>query len=269
MEGSPKPRFFCILAVPRTGSSLLNYLLSTIPEMNAKAELFHGKYQGIFSPGEHDELSRRSGLALSDEEAAFTAWKRAHPAATLEAIQEGAGGQGIVTFKLFPGHLKPGLLESDLMARDDIAFAILRRRPIESFISDGKADAVGAFNQHDTTGIKPELSAEVFYKWARKTWRWYRWCEAALEKHGKPPVRIAYERDLNRKSGIEAVRHLITLLAPLQVGPLSEPDKVSASSRQDRERRYQDRVANWSAFEAAVRARADGAKLLDWAERSR
>jgi len=268
MEGSPKPRFFCVLAVPRTGSSLLNHVLSTIPEMTACAELFHPTYHGEFPDGERCALSRRSGLDLSDE-AAFAAWKRAHPVATLEAIHEGARGQRIVTFKVFPSHPKPGLLESDLMAHDDIAFAILRRRPIESFISSSKADAVGAFNGRDTTGIKPELSAEVFVAWARKTWRWYRWCEAGLEKYGKSPVRIGYERDLNRKSGIEAVRHLIALLAPLQLAPLSEPSTLNQSGPQDREARYQDRVANWSAFETAVRSRADGAKLLDWAERSR
>lgn len=268
MGGSLRPRFFCVLAVPRTGSSHLNTILSAIPEMNAKAELFHGSYQPEFSPGEQRALRERSGLDLSDK-AAFTAWKRAHPAATLEAIQEGADGQRIVTFKVFPGHLQTGFLESGLMARDDVAFAILRRRPIESFISGAKADADGIYTRRDTTEIKPELSAEAFVGWARKTWRWYRWCETALEKHGKRPVRIAYERDLNHRSGIEAVRDLIALLAPLALGPLSEPRNVYQSSPQDRERRYQDRVANWSDFEAAVRARADGAKLLDWAERSR
>ncbi len=268
MEGPLKPRFFCVLAVPRTGSSHLNNILSAIPEMNAKAELFHGSYQSAFSPGELDALRKRSSLDPSNE-VAFTAWKRAHPAATLEAIHEGAGGQRIVTFKVFPGHLKTGLFESDLMARGDIAFAILRRRPIESFISDSKANAAGIFSRHDTTGIKPELSAEAFIAWARKIWRWYRWCETALEAHGKQPVRIAYERDLNHKSGIEAVRNIIALLAPLELGPLSEPRKVYESGPQDREPRYQDRVANWSAFETEVRARADGAKLLDWAERSR
>ena len=142
MGGSLRPRFFCVLAVPRTGSSHLNTILSAIPEMNAKAELFHGSYQPEFSPGEQRALRERSGLDLSDK-AAFTAWKRAHPAATLEAIQEGADGQHIVTFKVFPGHLQTGFLESDLMARDDVAFAILRRRPIESFISGAKADADG------------------------------------------------------------------------------------------------------------------------------
>ena len=268
MEGSAKPRFFCVLAVPRTGSSHLNYLLSTIPEMHAKSELFHGRYQAEFSPGEHDALRKRSGLDLSDK-AAFAAWKRTHPAATLEAIHEGAGGQGVVTFKIFPSHIKTTLIQSDLMARDDIAFAILRRRPIESFISTQKANETGTFNRRDTTGIKPELSADVFMTWARKTWRWYRWCETALKTHGKPFVRIGYERDLTRVSAVEAVRALIALLAPLQLGPLSEPDKVAWGGPQDRERRYQDRVANWSAFETAVRARADGAKLLDWAERSR
>ena len=68
---------------------------------------------------------------------------------------------------------------------------------------------------------------------------------------------------------MEAVRGVITLLAPLQLGPLSEPRKLDERGPHDRERRYQDRVANWAAFETAVRAQADGAKLLDWAERSR
>ena len=82
-------------------------------------------------------------------------------------------------------------------------------------------------------------------------------------------VEELFDPSLKGKSGIEAVRHLIVLLAPLQLGPLSEPSTLYLSGPQDREARYQDRVANWSAFESVVRSRADGAKLLDWAERSR
>ncbi|MBV9993374.1 MAG: hypothetical protein JOZ72_19030 [Alphaproteobacteria bacterium] len=252
--------------MPRTGSSHLNKLLKSIPELNAKSELFHAKRQVVLSPRELAMLKQRSGMDV-DDKPAFAAWRRAHPLATLEAIRDGAWRKRIVAFKVFPGHVEHGLLETELIPRDDTAFAILTRRPIESYISGRKAQNAGTFSKQDTTDIKPELSSEDFGAWARKMRRWYRWCEETLEAKGKPFARISYERHLDRESGADAVRDLIALLRPLGVDRLSEPSEVTEGQRQDRERRYQDRVANWAAFEAEVRADPRLAKLLDWAQR--
>lgn len=262
---SSRPQFLCVLAMPRTGSSHLNKLLKSIPEFNAKSELFHAKRQVVLSPRELAMLKHRSGVDVENKPA-FAAWRRAHPLATLEAIRDGAWRKRIVAFKVFPGHVEQSLLEAELMARDDTAFAILSRRPIESYISGCKARNAGTFSRQDTTGIKPELSAEGFGSWARKMRRWYRWCEETLEAKAKPFARISYERHLDRESGADAVRDLIALLRPLGFDTLSEPAEVIEGQRQDRERRYQDRVANWAAFETEVRADPALSKLLDWAQ---
>jgi hypothetical protein len=97
--------------------------------------------------------------------------------------------------------------------------------------------------------------------------RWYRWCDDRLDARGKPFARIGYEQHLDRESGADSLRDLVALLRPLGFDELSVPDAVIEGQRQDRERRYQDRVANWAEFEAEVRSRPELAKLLDWAER--
>ena len=134
-----------------------------------------------------------------------------------------------------------------------------RCHTVQHLLIDGSIEHHGDTLQRLVHLFRLEQEADLFRSTAMLT-------EDAQDRQS---VRIAYERDLNRKTGIEAVRHLIALLAPLQLGPLSEPGMLYQSGPQDRERRYQDRVANWSAFETAARARADWAKLLDWAERSR
>ena len=48
---------------------------------------------------------------------------------------------------------------------------------------------------------------------------------------------------------------------------LRASDEILEGTRQDKESDYRNRVANWDAFEAAVRANPKGEKMLNWAER--
>src|ERR1700754_118237 len=121
------PRFICVLAMPRTGSSHLNKLLKSIPEINAKSELFHKKAPIVFAPREVGELEKRSGGVKVEDKDAFAKWRRAHPAATLEALRDARRGH-VVAFKVFPGHLARELIQDELFTRDYIGFAVLRRR---------------------------------------------------------------------------------------------------------------------------------------------
>lgn len=266
MDILPKPRFLCVFAVSRTGSTFLNSVFSAIPELNAKSALFHNTLVEEFQPAEVDALSQRAGFDVS-EKSAFASWRRTHPAATLEAIHQCSRGR-ITTFKRCPPHLTRDVIESQVIARADVAFAILRRRPIDSFISFSKVRLTRAFLQNDTTDIKPELSVEAFEKWASETWLWYRWCETTLRAYDKPVARICYERDLNLDPIAAVTDALLKRLEPLSLGQLSKPSDIPAPDRQDKEPNYRDRVANWESFEQAAQASPRAKKLLEWAERA-
>jgi hypothetical protein len=149
-----------------------------------------------------------------------------------------------------------------------MAFAVLRRRPIECYISGVKAHAASKYAKVDTTAIKPALEIEHFVEWAQRMRRWYRWAYASLKERGQPFARLSFEEHLDGLTGEEALSRIVPLLTPLGFPDVKIPPRVFEGERQDKEPRYQDRAANWDAFEAAARADANAADLLEWALRA-
>jgi LPS sulfotransferase NodH len=258
-------RFLCVFAMPRTGSSHLNKLFRSCPEFQGKSELFHRHAVGRHREFEWDKVKAKSEGAVTDVES-FRTWRRMHPAATLEALHDAWNGKKVIAFKVFPNHLPRDVIESQLLPRDDIGFAILRRRPIESFISAVKAKMGSTFTKADTTAIKPEIHAKDFVLWAKRMKAWYDWTRAVLEARGKPFAEISFEKHLDGLSGEESLRTVLEQLRPLGFTSVSVPQGVIVGERQDKERNYKDRVSNWAAFEADLRALPERAALLDWAE---
>lgn len=74
------------------------------------------------------------------------------------------GGDKTLVFKLFPNHLAHDLISGEILPRDDIGYLLLRRRPIEAFISETKAALVSAYTVMDTTGLRPELEVGRFVR---------------------------------------------------------------------------------------------------------
>ncbi len=240
-------------------------LVKSCPGFVSKDELFHRHGIGTHLPIEYEKLKNISGGAVTDGES-FRTWRHTHPAETLEALH-GAWEPQIVAFKLFPYHLPEELIESEIFARKDVAFAVLRRRPIESYISTVKAKSVGVFKKVDTTEMKPELSAENFMVWARRMRTWFTWVRRSLEARNEPFARISFERHVHGLSGEESLGLILDLLRPLGFDHIGMPGEIIEGERQDREPDYRNRVANWDAFAAELRASPQSAKMLKWAER--
>lgn len=258
-------RFLCIFAMPRTGSSHLDKLFRSCRELTSKSEMFHGHAEMRYTAPEREAIEAL-GCDVLDDKRKFAVWRRDHAVETLDAIQRATGR--VVTFKVFPSHLKRPMLEAEFLPRDDMAFAVLRRRPIECYISGVKAHAASKYAKVDTTAIKPELTVENFVEWAQRMRRWYRWAYAALKQRGQPFARLSFEEHLDGLSGEEALSRIVPLLTPLGFPQLKIPQRIFEGQRQDKEPRYQDRAANWDAFEAAARADVNAADLLEWALRA-
>jgi hypothetical protein len=232
-----------------------------------KSELFHPKGVHLFSEADHAALRAAAGGAIVDD-ASLCRWRAAHPGRTLERLHESGGGKFLV-FKLFGAHLKRELVEDEIFARDDVGYIVLRRRPIESFISGLKARTVNLHIKIDTTAVKPTPDAEQFFKWARYVRRWYNWIDEQIEERGLPAIRISYEKQLKSVAPETALKSTLAALETIG-GPRLEPgDRIWSATVQDREERYQDRIADWAAFEAALSADRRHAKLLNWAQQVR
>src|ERR1700753_3695872 len=95
-------KFICVLAMPRTGSSHVNKLLKSIPQVNAKSELFHRAAPARFTNPENRALDKR-GAPVADA-GAVTGGGRETRGATREALSEGSR-EPVVAFKVFPNHL--------------------------------------------------------------------------------------------------------------------------------------------------------------------
>lgn len=263
-DGPKHMRFLCVFAVPRTGSSHLNKLLRSCPEFIAKSELFHRTRLGKFGDNELALLAAKSGGIATDAESLLP-WRTQNPIPALEALHQ-ARRKKIIAFKLFPGHLPREVLETQFLTRDDMGFAVLRRRPIESFISVIKAKTGNTFTLADTTALKPQIDAKAFVQWARRTRDWYDWTRQSLDANKRPFADISYERHVDGLSAEESLTQILEQIRAAGFPDIKMPPSIITGERQDRERDYKARVANWDVFETELRANAAHAKLLDWAE---
>jgi LPS sulfotransferase NodH len=243
----------------RTGSTHLCHLLAACPELNVKAELFHPtRPAGRLDADDRWGLHAASNGVVVDR-ASLTKWRAEHPAETLETLHAVGGGRTLV-FKLFPGHLTRERL-GGLMARDDVAFAVLTRRPIECYISKLKADAAGIHHSADTTAIRPVLEIEAFLRWAGFARAWYE--ELAASR--VPMAQLSYERHLLGHGSAEALALVLSVLREVGVTANLPEGEPATSAPQDRESDWRRRVENWDVFEDAMRASPERAALLDWA----
>ncbi len=258
-------RFLCIIAMPRTGSSHLDKLFRSCRELNSKSEMFHG-HAGFLTSHREKAALEALGCEVSDDKRKFAMWRRHNAVATLDALYR--AHNRFVVFKVFPSHLKPPMLEAEFLPRDDMAFAVLRRRPIECYISGVKTRTSHKFSKVDTTAIKAVLEVGDFLQWATRMRRWYRWAYAALKARGQPFARLSFEEHLDGLSGEESLERIIPLLTPLGFPDVKIPRKIFEGLRQDKEPLFKERVANWDAFEDAARADPDAADHLDWALRA-
>lgn len=254
-------RIVCILAMARTGSSHLIQLLKGCPEFNVKSELFK---KSVELKGQDKAAIQAASGGVADDQA-LIAWRRAHPSQTLDALLANGGGRTLF-FKLFVGHLSRKQIKDELFSRDDVRYVVLRRRPIDSFISSRKAQYYGVHGSVDTTRLKPTLEAEEFVHWAAKARGWYDWIAEQLQARGLAFLDIAYETQLEDATNNVALAAILERLTGLGLPKVALPKEIDSSERQDREPDYRARVANWAEFERKILSVPDHADLLQWAE---
>ena len=260
-------RFICIFGVARTGSNLLFSLLRNCKNLNLKYELFHPKGVYATKPEARSALSAAAGCSTFGDEDLIS-WRALHPAKTLDVLYEAGGGDPLI-FKIFPDHLPREMLANEIIPRGDVGFLILRRRPIESYISIVKAKNSKTYKGVDTSAFHPTLRPVHFLKWADRTREWYDWLLRELATAKQNHAELSYERDVGVADSDEALSHIVHAMNSVGLKPIHIKNKhVSSIQRQDRVDRYQDRVSNWEEFKTALQSDEAHAQILRWAERA-
>jgi hypothetical protein len=250
----------CVIAVPRTGSNHVIRLLRNCAGLHVASEIFHATWHNwvtAYLP----MLTDISGGEVVDVET-FAAWKAAHPRTFVEAMAAARDGTPFV-FKLFPRHLPPDVLRDAIFGAPGIGFIILKRRPIECFISARKALVEGKWVGASTTDTRASLELGAFETWALRTQEWYARVEAETAQRSLAVAHLTYERHIRGNDNRQALAHLIAALSGLGIEDIEMPPIVKGLSVQDSEPDFRKRVANWDAFEAEA-ARSCPA-LLAWA----
>lgn len=265
-----------VLCCGRSGSSQLMQLFRSLRGMEVFPELFHrgGPDSGL------PVLFRAAGLPLGGKKnARLGEWVHADPSRVLDLLV-GAAPPGTVALatKLFPGFLEPDFIDHHLMTVPTAGFLLLKRRPIDTYISLQKALAIGRWSQADTTSVRPALRVDDYLSWHKDLSAWYRGMSAMLDRHGRPRLILHYETDIHADEDV-TLRRLLELLDVLgistQVRPRDEvvPAGVSGSGwnlrlwrflnrrrlagaasgrrgypKQDRAESPEQRVSNWDEF---------------------
>ena len=248
------PRLVCILAVGRSGTNHLATLLDSVPEIDSRRELFNPRQSYHMRREELAELAHRTRadfpLSSQSRKAVRVICRR--PDLVMDCLVDHLRPQKrVLSFKVLSSQLSVRQIRNAILKRPDTLVVFLRRRPIDSFISRRKAQALQRWTKVDTTDLKIEIDAADFLKWWRRSARWYRRLEAACWRMGKPVHYLSYEDDIDIAPE-QAVRRFCAMLERSGVADFSHvrpAEQIKGLARQDRTTDVRERVGNWPEFE--------------------
>lgn len=255
---TPVPRLACVLSIGRTGSNHLCDILSCIPEIDSRAELFNPRRSYHMHRHELAELARRAGKCFEPSAACAEALEtiRRRPRLVLDCLSSLLPPEKrILSFKVLMGQLTSRQIERKIIGRPDTIIAFLRRRPVDAFISHQKAMHLQRWRDTDTTDLKIEIDAQYFVKWWRRLAAWHIRMEAECWYRRKPFHHLTYEDDV---AGLptEAARRFCAILARHGLADLAFPDdsQITGAKRQDHTSSVADKVSNWEEFQRGLEA---------------
>ena len=248
----------CVLGVPRTGSTRVISILSGFEDICARGEIFQLREIRL-PPDEAAALASSAGfgtLSSESEVKHFISWLRHHPNAAIDWLQTKHPDRTLV-FKLLGGQIADETELRRLFARGDIRFLVVRRRPIDAYISLLKVRATKAVHGVVTTEVKVEGNVEQFlWQWGRYK-EWYSRCSQMITAAKRPHLDVSYQGEVVQ-SDEQLAEVLRTKLKVLGVdsgrfnGVADRP-----VTRQDFATSYNEKMSNWPAFAAALRTRPE------------
>ena len=240
------PRRLIILAAPaRSGSTRLWHLLSAFHNVHSLGEYFN------FSAQKDDNAKVLRPLFGSEpDNPLFTQFRdrKACWESPINAIRVAADRTSKnLTVKISPRRPTGNTLEP-LMRSVPTSVLVLKRRPIDSFISLQKANSLGVWGNVDTSALTVTLSVKHYLNYLQELSRFYAQVERAAQQALVPTRQLTYEDHINIPDTV-LLKYLATSLRMLDVsaGKLGASD-YTLREKQDTVTDYTQKVANWGPF---------------------
>lgn len=260
----PVQKLLIMLAEPRTGCSHFRQIIASSGVFHCRDELFHKSKGPSFSPDELLAFRELHGVNVLDQKA-FASWRFSHIGETIDICFSNAGRPGL--FKIVPSAYSRPELEFYFLNEPHFNFLVVRRRPIESYISRQKAKILQRWGHVDTTQLKPELQALPFIKWCETYAARQEWITQHAISHPNQFLYVDYE-EFSDKSVDELIGWAfwsrLSEWLSVSLKP-SLPNQIM--KRQDLEPDYRKRVANWSAFADEMNTHSEYKIWFDWSQR--
>ena len=175
----PKFRYFAIFGTMRTGSNLLERQINQYDGLICHGEMFNPGFIGASG------VDRFEGLHLSDRER--------DPMALIERMIATSDGK-LPGFRIFQGHDQR--VEAAALAADDCAKIILRRDPLDSFVSLGiarKTDQWILGNATTKRSATITFNAGEYESYLTELEAYYARIRRALQSAGQTAFELRYE----------------------------------------------------------------------------
>jgi hypothetical protein len=234
------------VSAPRMGTNLLDSVLRGFASACCVHEMFNCWGSKVF-PVYVAELYGIGKDAVTKEQLDFVQkTRRNDPEALFEhvvAIAE-ERGKTVVNMKIFPDYISDKFRDH-LLDKHHPVCIIMHRKPIDVYISFGKAKLLGKYHSVNTTDMKSPLNAQHYRLWKRNTQRhYYRWFRA-LGERGLAYTVLGYDDLVNAGRQRHALVADALRSKGLELGPY---EHIDSYAKQDRNAEPGERVTNWEQF---------------------
>lgn len=260
---APSRHILCVIGIGRTGTNhFLNCIDIAIPEVDTRFEIFHHQVAYTLTLHDLEILEQLAGQYFTGiEDPALISFMQDNPGKVVTALSTQQPGRentnSLFVFKLFPEHLSFEAIKSDIVTLPDISFMFVKRRIIDSYISQQKAAAIGRWNDVDTTNNSIEIDVLDLLEYVDFNLEWYAGFRDLLHKHRLPYVEFLYEEHLDRdvhsvaRDFAEIVQE--GLCVPVAMTTEGERDTIHGRlAKQDLSTSYEAKVSNWAEVMAAM-----------------
>lgn len=248
-------KLILVLATHRTGTNYLRSVLNQRSDCLALGEVFHEKEAFGLRRGHLDRLGQAAGAHfLNARDPTLLDWLHHHPVQAVRLICEVAERKGLaaVFLKVFFGHFTtpvPGTV-AKMVSLPGCMPVVLRRRPLDVFISNCKASALKTWQQSDTTALRVAPQPAQYQRWAQRARTWYEQVHQGLNQADRAAWCAHYDTDIAMPADALA-RHWAHRLG--MAPPATSVDDQSVLRRQDLNTDWRNKLTNAEAFEAGLR----------------
>ena len=252
-------KIIALIACRRTGSNYLMKVLDSFANMEFFGEVYHN--QSVWMP-----ISRKMEYVqwLKDNsDIEVKIGKKPHEDSELVEINHqypqhflnfvaASTKYKYTGFKIFPEHLRWHKLKRHILADEDIIKVILKRNPLDVYISDRILEMTKRSQQHDTSQVKVNIDCVDFKAWYFDTMSFYSRIELYLHETCQKYLELSYEELHGHDNDDEKISFLQSWLSQNGIETEDKPKIAKFTKRQDKRKNPLAKIQNDREFEKCL-----------------